>query len=1201
MSAPRWHFWIDRGGTFTDVIGRAPDGSLRAVKVPSRDEGGVDAAVAGIRRVLGLEALEPISPDQVACVRLGTTVATNALLERAGEPTLLVVTRGFRDALRIGHQARPRLFDLEVRRPPPLHAAVVEADERLGADGTVVRPLDTERLRADLRAARSSGVRACAIALLHAWRFPAHEQVAEALAQEAGFREVRTSHRTNPMLRLVPRGETTVADAYLSPVLRRHVERLRAQLPGIPLLFMQSSGGLADASRFHGKDAVLSGPAGGVVGMARTAERAGHARAIGFDMGGTSTDVSHFDGAFERSHDGQVAGVRVRVPMLRVHTVAAGGGSIVRVEGGRLRVGPQSAGAEPGPACYGRGGPATVTDANLVLGRLRPDRFPALFGACGTRPLDAAAARDRFEALASQVRQAGDVDATAERLAWGALRVAVDGMAQAIRRISLARGHDPAACALQCFGGAGAQHACAVADALGMTRVLIHPMASLLSAYGMGLADRTALRERSIEVALDQDACRSAARTLDQLEREARQELGEGAAPVRVHRTLHLRYDGTDTPLPVPEAPADELREAFEAAHQRHFGFRMPGRAIRIDAATAEAVEPGEVIEEAPPPAPGPTAASARVSVWVDDAASRHGVTVLEIPCVERASLQVDAPVAGPALVTEPHTTVMVDPGWTACRRADGMLALERAGPPETARVARRMGPVELELFGNLFMSIAERMGTRLQATATSVNIKERLDFSCALFDADGELVANAPHVPVHLGSMGASVQAVIAHNPGMRPGDAFAINDPFAGGTHLPDLTVVSPVFLQPDHARPAFFVASRGHHADIGGITPGSMPPFSTSIEEEGVRVANLQVMRGGTLLERPLLEALAAGPHPARNPAQNLADLRAQLAANERGAQELTAAARLHGADTLAQAMAAVQANAEACVRRAVAGLRNGAFELTLDDGSRIRVAVRVDAAAGTADLDFTGTSAQVSGNFNAPRAITTAAVLYAFRALVGDDIPLNAGCLRPLRITVPTGSLLDPAPPAAVVAGNVETSQCVVNALLGALGVAASSPCTMSNLTFGDAVHQYYETIAGGSGAGPGFHGEPAVQTHMTNSRLTDPEVLELRHPVRLERFEIRAGSGGQGRWNGGDGAIRAIRFLQRMQACILSNGRVHGSFGLHGGHAGLPGANRVERADGRLEPLGHLGRALMEPGDMIVIETPGGGGYGARVP
>ncbi len=1206
--SPRWQFWIDRGGTFTDVVGRAPDGGLHTLKLLSENpEHYPDAAVEGIRRLLGLQPGQAITPAQVECVKMGTTVATNALLERKGEPTLLVTTRGFRDALRIAYQARPRLFDRRILLPELLYQRVVEAEERLGAHGEVLVPLDEAHLRERLWAAHDAGLRACAVVFMHGYRFTAHEAAAARIAREVGFTQVSASHEVSPLMKLVSRGDTTVVDAYLSPILRRYVERVASQMPGVRLFFMQSSGGLTEAHHFQGKDAILSGPAGGIVGMVRTAVAAGHPKVIGFDMGGTSTDVSHYAGEFERAFETQVAGVRMRAPMMSIHTVAAGGGSILAFDGARLRVGPESAGANPGPASYRRGGPLATTDANVLLGRIQPAWFPRVFGPNADEPLDRDGVAARFAALAAEVQAATGRAMTPEALAEGFLQIAIQSMANAIKRISVARGYDVTAYTLQCFGGAGGQHACGVADALGMSRIFVHPLAGVLSAYGMGLADQIAMREASVEQPLGDDGLAAARALLSRLGDAAAQELAEQGVPAaRVQRRerLHLRYQGTDTALVVDAGDEPALRSAFEAAYRQRFAFLMPGRPLVIEAVSVEAVAagephagPGAGHDAAAPHQPAPeTRVRMHCGQWFD--AALH----------VRERLQPGALIDGPAVIAEKNATTVVEPGWQARLTPAGALELQRTQPrPRQMAVGTEADPVMLEVFNNLFMNIAEQMGLRLQNTAYSVNIKERLDFSCALFSAAGELIANAPHMPVHLGSMSESIKTVIARNPKMRPGDVYVLNDPYHGGTHLPDVTVVTPVYLDAGDAAPSFYVASRGHHADIGGVTPGSMPPFSRSIDEEGVLFDNFLLVRDGVLQEAALRAQLASGRWPARNPEQTIADLRAQIAANEKGVQELRAMVAQYGRATVAAYMQHVQDNAEESVRRVITALKDGSFTLALDNGARIAVSVTVDAAARAATIDFTGTSAQLPNNFNAPKAVTMAAVLYVFRTLVDDDIPLNAGCLKPLQVIVPEGSMLNPNPPAAVVAGNVETSMCVTNALYGALGVMAASQCTMNNFTFGDATHQYYETISGGSGAGGvqdaagrlvgGFDGTSVVQTHMTNSRLTDPEVLEFRFPVRLESYAIRAGSGGAGRWRGGDGGVRRVRFLSPMTASILSNGRHVPAFGLEGGGAGALGVNRVERADGRVEVLDHIGQVEMGVGDVFVVETPGGGGFG----
>ena len=1204
--SPRWQFWVDRGGTFTDIVGRRPDGGLVTHKLLSENPGQYrDAAVAGIRHLLGLKPGEAVAPAQVECVKMGTTVATNALLERKGEPTLLITTKGFRDALRIAYQNRPRLFDRHIVLPELLYSRVIEAQERVGAHGEVIEPLDEEHLKERLWAAYDAGLRSVAIVFMHGWRYTAHEQAAARLAEQAGFTQISTSHATSPMMKFVSRGDTTVVDAYLSPILRRYVAQVAGEMPGVPLFFMQSSGGLTDAHHFQGKDAILSGPAGGIVGMARTAQLAGHDRVIGFDMGGTSTDVSHYAGAFEREFETQVAGVRMRAPMMGIHTVAAGGGSVLGFDGARFRVGPESAGAHPGPASYRRGGPLAVTDANVMVGKIQPAHFPQVFGQAANESLDADVVRAQFGALAVQTGRAP------EEVAHGFIQIAVQQMANAIKKISVARGYDVTRYTLQCFGGAGGQHACLVADALGMAQVFVHPLAGVLSAYGMGLADQNVIREQTVECTLAPEALAGIEATLDTLASTARavlqrQQAGAGAAVV--HRRVHVRYEGTDSALVVPFGTQAEITVAFENAYRQRFSFLMQGKGLVVEAVSVEAVLPGDAPMEprhaVHPPREVPRRSTVRMyTVGTSGAPAWHDAAL-----VVREDLRPGDVIPGPAIIAEKNATTVVEPGWQAqLTDLDHLLLNRCAARAVHCAVGTTADPVLLELFNNLFMNIAEQMGLQLQNTAYSVNIKERLDFSCALFDAAGHLIANAPHMPVHLGSMGESIKTVIRENRAtMQPGDVYVLNDPYHGGTHLPDITVITPVYLA-DGAQPSFYVGSRGHHADVGGITPGSMPPFSTRIEEEGVQIRNFKLVERGVLREAEMLALLQSGEYPSRNPQQNLADLKAQIAANEKGVQELGKMVQQFSLPVVQAYMGHVQDNAEESVRRAITRLKDGAFTLPLDNGAQISVAVKVDAASRSATIDFTGTSAQQSNNFNAPTAVCVAAVLYVFRSLVQDDIPLNAGCLKPLNVIIPPGSMLNPLPPAAVVAGNVETSTCITNALLGALGVMAASQCTMNNFTFGNASHQYYETISGGSGAGGvfddagalvgGFGGTSVVQTHMTNSRLTDPEILEFRFPVRLDSFAIRANSGGGGRWAGGNGGVRRIRFLAPMTASILSNGRHHGAFGMDGGKAGVPGVNKVVRANGRVELLDHIGQAEMQPGDVFEIHTPGGGGFG----
>ncbi|QXQ05028.1 hydantoinase B/oxoprolinase family protein [Sphingosinicellaceae bacterium] len=1174
--ATGWEFWIDRGGTFTDIVARRPDGRLVTHKLLSNSPGGAgDAAVAGIRAVLGLAEGAPLPPGLVAGVRMGTTVATNALLERQGAPTALAITRGFGDALRIGHQARPRLFDLDIRLPTPLYEHVVEIDERMGEGGEVVRSLDEAAALAGLRAARAAGCEAVAIVLMHGWRFTGHEAQLAELAREAGFTQVSVSHEVAPLVKLVPRGDTAVADAYLSPVLRRYVEGVARELGDVPLLFMQSNGGLTGAAGFRGKDAVLSGPAGGIIGMVETGRAAGYDRLIGFDMGGTSTDVSHYSGHFERTHETEVAGVRLRAPMLAIHTVAAGGGSICCLDGERLRVGPESAGAVPGPAAYGNGGPLTVTDCNVLLGRLSPDYFPALFGSDGRQPLDVAAVRTGFDMLAASTGLAP------EALAEGFLAIAVEHMARAIRRISVARGHDIATHVLACFGGAGGQHACRVAAALGMTRILIHPLAGVLSAYGIGAAAVRAVRVASIEAVLD---CNGLDAVVERLEEVARAELDAQGVPlraVRIEARAGIKYAGTDSAIEVPLGLPEAMRVAFADAHRARFSF---------------VAEAGLVIETLTVEAVGETLGSA-ATLDVPEGPPRILGQASFGPVFDRASLPARFVASGPAIIVDASGTTVVEPGWRVEVDSLGNLVLSLGqGVAPAVSADAVVDPIRLELFANRFMGLAEEMGVALQTTAYSVNIKERLDFSCALFDARGQLIANAPHMPVHLGSMGDSIRAVVDGAGTLRRGDVWMLNAPFNGGTHLPDITVVMPVF-DGDETSPAWFVAARGHHADVGGITPGSMPPGSRCLADEGVLFDTVRLVDCGVFREADIRARLGEGSHPARNPDQNIGDLKAQVAACARGAAELAAAVAEHGRATIDAYMAHVLDNAEAAVRRVIDRLDDGDFAYPMDNGAVVRVAVRIDRETRAATVDFTGTSGQRDDNFNAPRSVTRAAVLYAFRCLVGDDIPLNDGCLRPVTLIIPEGSMLSPGRDAAVVAGNVETSQVVTDGLFGALGACAASQGTMNNFTFGDATRQYYETVAGGAGAGPGFDGASAVQTHMTNSRLTDPEVLEARFPVRVESFAVRAGSGGAGARQGGDGVVRHVRALEPLTAGILSNRRLVPPFGLAGGADGAPGRNRVERVGGVVEELGATATVELAARDVFVIETPGGGGYG----
>ncbi|MBF2037047.1 MAG: hydantoinase B/oxoprolinase family protein [Leptolyngbyaceae cyanobacterium T60_A2020_046] len=1240
----RWQFWVDRGGTFTDIVARRPDGALVVHKLLSENpDRYTDAPIQGIRDLLDLSPEEPIPADRIDAIKMGTTVATNALLERKGDRTVLVITQGFRDALRIGYQNRPDIFARHIVLPEMLYERVVEVAARHDAHGTVLHPFDETVetvLRDGLQAAYDAGIRACAIALMHGYRYPDHESRAAAIARAIGFSQVSVSHRVSPLMKLVSRGDTTVVDAYLSPILRRYVDRIAAALQpsdsptqdtpaSAPrLMFMQSNGGLTDAALFQGKDSILSGPAGGIVGAVQTSLRAGFQRIIGFDMGGTSTDVSHYRGEYERTFETEVAGVRLRAPMMAIHTVAAGGGSVLGFDGARYRVGPESAGAHPGPACYRKGGPLAVTDCNVMVGKLQPAFFPPVFGPGGDEPLDAETVRSQFTALADRIATETGNRRSPEQVAAGFLAIAVEKMANAIKKISVQRGYDVSDYALCCFGGAGGQHACLIAEALGMGEIFIHPYAGVLSAYGMGLADVRSLREQAVELPLTAATQAEIEPQVRSLAQAALAELAQQGIPlpdaedplvgsdrVQVLPRAHLKYAGTDSTLIVPWAAVPEMRDTFEALHRQRYGFALRDRPLILEALSVEVV--GKTDAPTLPtnfsPRPEPLTPKAMVPVFTRD--RWH-----DTPVYHRDDLRPADTVDGPALIIEATGTNVVEPGWQATFTAQGNLVLRRRGdravdlpvptatPESIANTAP--DPVLLEIYNNLFRAIAEEMGVTLQNTSYSVNIKERLDFSCALFDHTGALVANAPHIPVHLGSMGESVKSLLREQGDrLQPGDVYMLNNPYNGGTHLPDVTVITPVFLAeasekgrksegiPVGTKPTFFVASRGHHADIGGITPGSMPPHSRTIAEEGILLDNVLLVRDGEFQESAVRALLSAGPYPARNPDQNIADLQAQIAANEKGVQELQKLVAQAGLDTVLAYMGHVQDNAEACVRRVIDRLQDGRAVYPLDDGSQICVRIDVVRSQRRAIIDFSGTSPQQNSNFNAPAAVGKAAVLYVFRTLVEDDIPLNAGCLKPLEIRIPPGSMLNPEPPAAVVAGNVEVSQAIANALYTALGALAGSQGTMNNLTFGSDRHQYYETICGGSGAGPDFPGTDAVHTHMTNSRLTDPEVLEWRFPVLVDQFSIRPHSGGAGAQPGGNGICRALRFREAMTASIVSSHRVVPPPGLAGGHPGAIGQNRVERADGTVETLGPRATVEMHPGDRLVIETPGGGGYG----
>ncbi len=1208
----RWQFWIDRGGTFTDIVAQRSDGQLVTHKLLSENpQRYADAPLQGIRDLLGLAANEPIPIEQIGAIKMGTTVATNALLERKGARTLLVTTAGFRDALRIGYQNRPDIFARHIVLPDMLYERVIEVPERIGSRGEILQPLTAAALTAfeqQLVEARAVGIESCAIALMHGYRYPEHERQLAEVARSVGSTQVSVSHQVSPLMKLVSRGDTTVVDAYLSPVLRDYVERVGQGLgdnANAQLMFMQSNGGLTQADRFQGKDSILSGPAGGIVGAVKTCQQAGYDKIIGFDMGGTSTDVSHFAGEYERTFETEVAGVRLRAPMMAIHTVAAGGGSILSFDGARYRVGPASAGAHPGPACYRNGGPLTVTDANVMLGKLQPEFFPKVFGPDGDLPIDKDVVEQRFAALAEEIEQATGKQQSGAEVAQGYVAIAVEKMAQAIKKISIQRGYDLAEYVLCCFGGAGGQHACLIAEALGIQEIFIHPYAGVLSAYGMGLADVRSLRERSLEIALEEENQPDLDKAIAALSEAAKAEIHEQEAssqtPIDVATRVHLRYNGTDSVIPVTFGPLATMKTDFEAKHQQQYGFIQSDKALIVATASAEAIatQPEPQISRLTH-TDQPLQRTSTVSAFLNS----HW---RDIPIYQRDSINSGTTVQGPAIILESTGTNVVEPGWSATVTELGGLVLRQMQTPSSDQVETDIGatpdPVRLEIFNNLFRSIAEEMGVTLQNTSYSVNIKERLDFSCALFDGQGQLVANAPHIPVHLGSMGESVQSLIqAKGSLFQPGDVYAINNPYNGGTHLPDITVITPVWLA-DAAQPAFYVASRGHHADVGGISPGSMPASSTHIAEEGILFDHFLLMKAGRFREEGVRSHLTQTQYPARNPDQNIADLQAQVAANNKGVQELQQLVDRYSLATVNAYMQHVQDNAETCVRQAIIQLTNGvaatrSFNYPMDNGSHIQVSITLNSEDGSATVNFTGTSPQQTNNFNAPLAVCKAAVLYVFRTLIEDDIPLNAGCLKPITLTVPSGSLLNPTSPAAVVAGNVETSQAVTNALYGALGIMAASQGTMNNFTFGNQQHQYYETICGGSGAGPDFNGTDAVQTHMTNSRLTDPEVLEWRFPVVLERFEIRDGSGGAGTHQGGNGVIRRLRFNEAMTVTLLSGHRRVEPFGLAAGQTGQTGKNYLRRASGQYEPLSGTDSVQVEPGDSLTIETPGGGGYGA---
>ncbi|MCB1754528.1 MAG: hydantoinase B/oxoprolinase family protein [Gammaproteobacteria bacterium] len=1203
-SAAKWQFWIDRGGTFTDLVALAPDGDIKVHKLLSENpQRYPDAAIQGMRDLLGLDAATPLPVERIAAIKMGTTVATNALLERRGEPTLLLTTRGFRDALRIAYQVRPRLFDLDIRLPGMLFSEVAEIDERMSAQGEVLRALQDAEVSEKLQAARDAGLRSVAIVFMHGYRYPAHERRAAQLARQLGFSQVSVSSEVSPLMGLVGRGDTTLIDAYLSPVLRRYVGRIAAELTGLQqnggrLMFMQSNGGLTDVDSFQGKDAILSGPAGGVVGMVQTAGKAGFDKLIGFDMGGTSTDVSHYNGEYERSFETEVAGVRLRAPMMLIHTVAAGGGSILHFDGARYRVGPDSAGADPGPACYRNGGPLTITDCNVMLGKLDPAFFPPVFGPDGDQPLDRQRVVEKFTDLAGEIRRATGDERSAQQVAEGFLAIAVENMANAIKKISVQRGYDVSEYTLVSFGGAGGQHACLVADALAIKQVYLHPHAGVLSAYGIGLADVRVMREKTVEAILEPAALDSFKQTLAELQDLARDEMqtqGFDAKDCQLLQRLQLRYEGSDTAMLVDVDSLAVMRNAFEDQHSQRFGFISPEKQLIVQSAQVELVavvqnpaKQASVGEEKK----SPGKAEKLQACLIDNEPAQRAF-------FRRESLCAGQTVEGPAVIIEQTGTIVVEPGWRAIMHEDQSIVLERyQALPARVAVGTAVDPVMLEIFNNLFMNVAEQMGTVLQNTAISVNIKERLDFSCAIFDPDGDLIANAPHMPVHLGSMSESIKAVMRENMGnMKPGDAFVLNAPYNGGTHLPDITVIKPVFREGSTDEIIFYVAARGHHADIGGISPGSIPADSTHVEQEGILIDNVKLVSEGRFLETEMRTLLADGPWPARNIDINIADLKAEVAACEKGAQELSRVIAHFGLDVVHAYMRHVQDNAEESVRRVLDALNDSSFSCAMDDGSQVTVTISVDRRNRSATIDFSGTSPTHRGNFNAPTAVCYAAVLYVFRCMVDTDIPLNAGCLKPLRVIIPENSMINPSWPAAVVAGNVETSQLIVDTLFGALGVMGEAQGTMNNFIWGNERYQYYETICGGAGATANADGCDAVHTHMTNSRLTDPEVLEWRFPVVLEDFFIRQGSGGAGLHRGGDGVVRKVRFLDQVTANIISGHRLQAPYGMQGGEAGMTGNNTVIRKSGEQLKLGGRAQVELQAGDMFMIETPGGGGYG----
>ena len=1196
-----WQFWIDRGGTFTDIVAKKPDGKIIIDKLLSENSDAYkDAAVEGIRRILELKKDDKIPTDIISSVKMGTTVATNALLERKGDRTLLLITKGFGDLLRIGYQNRPLLFDLNIKLPELLYERVVEVSERLNEKGEVVTKLNEEEVRNSLIKAKSDGINSVAIAFMHSYINPDHENKIEQIAKEENFNQISVSHKVSPLIKLVGRGDTTVVDAYLSPILRRYVNQVSEELKdtkSTQLMFMQSNGGLTDANLFQGKDALLSGPAGGVVSMTQTGKQAGFNKLIGFDMGGTSTDVCHFAGEFERSFETELAGVRIRAPMMQINTVAAGGGSILSYKDGRFQVGPESAGAIPGPASYGRGGPLTVTDCNVLLGKLNPGFFPKVFGKTGDQPLNLEIVKKKFLDLSDIIsKEKNEPMMDIFKMAEGFLKIAVENMANAIKKISIQKGYDVTNYMLNCFGGAGGQHACNVADSLGISNVMIHPYAGVLSAYGMGLAEIRSIREGHFEKNITNIL--DAENLIEILSSQAKKDLNDqdiSDASIILLKNAFLHYKGSHQNLEIKFDTPENMRKSFEQEHKKRFGFFVQDREIFIEMLTVEAV--GKKTENYDFLNPNTSTTKANPIAF-----KKMYVNGSEIntPIYKRDELIIGQNISGPAIIVEATGTNIIDDGWSGTLDKHYNLILSRVEEKKLQKgIGTSVDVVMLEVFNNLFMNIAEQMGATLANTAYSVNIKERLDFSCALFNNEGSLVANAPHVPVHLGSMSEAIKTVVRLNKdNIYPDDVFVLNAPFNGGTHLPDVTVITPVFDK-NGKEIIFFVASRGHHADIGGKTPGSGPPDSKHIEEEGVLIDNFKLFDKGIFREKEMRKILSSGKYPCRNVEHNMADLAAQVAANKTGINEINSMIDQFGIETVHAYMNHVQDNAEESIRNAIVNLKQGEYEYELDNGEFIRVNVKIDKENREAIIDFTGTAPKNPFNYNAPMAVCYAVILYVFRTLVGNNIPLNEGCFKPIKIIIPNNSMINAKYPSAVIAGNTEVSQLTCNALFGALGVIAGSQATMNNFIWGNEKIQNYETICGGTGAGPNFHGTSAIQTHMTNTRSTDPEVLETRFPVRLEEFSIRKNSGGKGKFNGGDGVTRKLRFLEPMTVTTLCSHRKIKPFGLNGGGPGDCGKEWLEKADGSILSLSGNDSCQVKINDLFVMETPGGGAFGKK--